>query len=133
MVQAVLRTAPLIVVMGAIFFLSHQPGDLFAPINFRWADKLAHLAVYALLCGALIYAFPVRRRRTAKGMVVGVSIIFCLLYGVSDEFHQSFIPGRFPSIADIAADVVGASLACMLWLWWDKTRHTGRTGKREVK
>lgn len=133
MTQAVLRTAPLVIIMGAIFFLSHQPGDLFAPIDFRWADKLAHLVVYALLCGAFIYAFPDRCRRSAKGAVVGLSIIFCLLYGVSDEFHQSFIPGRFPSIADIAADVIGASLACMLWLLWDKTNHTGRTRKREVK
>jgi VanZ family protein len=94
---------------------------------------VAHLVVYALLCGALIYAFPDRCRRSAKGVVVTLSIIFCLLYGVSDEFHQSFIPGRFPSIADIAADVIGAALACMLWLLWDKTNHTGRTRKGEAK
>ena len=97
MLQAVLRRAPVVITMGVIFFLSHQPGELFTPYHFRWADKLAHLAVYALLCLTLIYSFEDRYRRTAKGMVVGVSIIFCLIYGLSDEFHQSFIPGRSPS------------------------------------
>ena len=133
MVHVVLRGAPLGLTLGGIFFLSHQPGDLFTPFDFRWGDKLAHLAVYALLCLTLIYAFPDRYRRTAKGLVVGVSIIFCLLYGLSDEFHQSFIQGRFPSFADVAADVIGASLACMLWLWWDKSYHTGRLRKRAEK
>ena len=133
MLQALLRRAPVVITMGVIFFLSHQSGDLFTPYHFRWADKLAHLAVYALLCLTLIYSFEDRFRRTAKGMVVGVSIIFCLIYGLSDEFHQSFIPGRSPSFSDVAADAIGASLACMLWLWWDKTSHTGRLRKRAEK
>ena len=133
MLQALLRRVPVVITMGVIFFLSHQPGDLFEPYDFRWGDKLAHLAVYALLCLTLIYAFEDRYRRTAKGMVVGVSIIFCLMYGLSDEFHQSFIPGRSPSFSDVAADVIGASLACMLWLWWNRTEHTGRLRKRSEK
>lgn len=129
----ILRLIPVTIIMGAIFFLSHQPGDLFAIYDFRWADKLAHLTVYAALCATVIYAFPKHYRRSAKGMVICVSIVFCLVYGLSDEFHQSFIPGRYPSIADVAADVIGASLACMLWLWWDKSEHTGRLRKRVVK
>ena len=131
--QIILRLTPLIIIMGIIFFLSHQPGELFTPYDFRWADKLAHLTVYAALCATVIYAFPDRHRRSAKGMVISVSIVLCLVYGLSDEFHQSFIPGRYPSIADVAADVIGASLACMLWLWWDKSEHRGRLRKRAVK
>jgi len=131
--QTILRLTPVIIIMGVIFFLSHQPGELFTPYDFQWADKLAHLSVYAVLCITVIYAFPDRYRRSAKGMVIGVSIVLCLVYGLSDEFHQSFIPGRYPSIADVAADVIGASLACMIWLWWDTSDHTGRLRKRAVK
>ena len=116
--------------MGVIFLLSHQPGDRFAPYLFRWADKLAHLGVYAALCVAFIYAFPGHIRRSEKKKIAVVSVLLCLLYGVSDEFHQSFVPGRYPSIADIVADVVGAVLACMSWLWINRSEHAGIAGKR---
>ena len=111
--------------MGVIFLLSHQPGDRFAPYLFRWADKLAHLVVYAALCATLIYAFPPHCRFSARKMVAAMSLLLCLLYGISDEFHQSFIPGRYPSFADIVADVSGAALTCMFWLWMNRTEHAG--------
>jgi len=130
MPSVIVRSAPAIFIMGGIFFLSHQPGDLFAPYDFRWADKLAHLTVYALLCFALIYAFTAQYRRSARGLVAGVSLLICLFYGISDEFHQSFVPGRDPSVSDVAADFLGALLACILWSWWSKHSHTGRVEKR---
>ncbi len=129
----IVSIAPVVLIMGVIFFLSHQPGDLFAPYDFRWADKLAHLAVYGLLCTTLIYAFSDRYRRSAKGVVAGVSILICLVYGISDEFHQSFVPGRYPSVSDVVADVMGAVIACILWLWWSKQEHTGELRKGNIK
>jgi VanZ family protein len=42
-------------------------------------------------------------------------IIFCLLYGVSDEFHQSFIANRSPDPLDLIADVFGAALVSGGW------------------
>jgi VanZ family protein len=128
--QTLIRIVPAILVGGVIFFLSHQPGDLLGPYPFRWADKLAHLAVYAILCVTLIYAFPRHYRCSSRKTVAAVSVIFCLVYGISDEFHQSFIPGRYPSIADIGADVVGAMLACMLWLRLSNMEHAGESTKR---
>lgn len=130
MVQAVTRVLPAILVMGVIFFLSHQPGDLLGPYPFRWADKLAHLVVYAILCVTLIYAFPRHYRWSARKPIAAVSVIFCLVYGISDEFHQSFIPGRYPSIADIAADTAGAMLACMLWLRLSSRKHAENPEQR---
>ncbi len=128
--QAVIRIIPAAVAMGVIFLLSHQPGDRFDPYLFRWADKLAHLVVYAALAFTLIYAFPKHYRCSEKYMVAAVSLLLCLLYGISDEFHQSFIPGRYPSITDIVADVFGAALACMFWLWMNRTEHAGSPLKR---
>ena len=34
-----------------------------------------------------------------------------LLYALSDEYHQSFVPGRHPDVFDIATDLVGAAVA----------------------
>lgn len=39
-----------------------------------------------------------------------VSFIFCSLYGISDEWHQSFIPGRESDLFDWIADTVGVSI-----------------------
>jgi VanZ family protein len=42
-------------------------------------------------------------------------VLFCLLYGISDEFHQSFIPDRMPSILDLIADTAGAAVVVLIW------------------
>ncbi|MEJ2629102.1 MAG: VanZ family protein, partial [bacterium] len=46
-------------------------------------------------------------------------IVFILgsLYAVSDELHQSFVPGRISSVSDIIADCLGLLCAQMIFLW----------------
>lgn len=79
-------------------------------------DKLAHLAIYGLLAACLIRAFGPRMRQSRPGAVLMITILCCLLYGISDEFHQSFIPGRSVSGLDILADTAGALLVGVVWL-----------------
>jgi VanZ family protein len=67
--------------------------------------KVAHAAEYAVL-GALL-ARALRSRVTAG--VVGV------LYAVSDEVHQAFVPGRLGSPVDVAIDAVGVVAGVLLW------------------
>ena len=101
------RLLPALGVMAVIFLLSHQPaGDL--PPLFPHFDKLAHFSIYGLLAATLIGAVPSDLRRRRPWAAAGAIILWCLIYGISDEFHQSYIPGRFPSLADIAADTLGA-------------------------
>jgi hypothetical protein len=120
------RTIPMALVMGIIFFLSHQPGDSLYLPPFPGIDKLAHLVAYGTLAAATIYAFSPGYQRREPFAVFCISVLFCLGYGVSDEFHQSFVPGRSPSGFDILADVCGALLVCLLWSGWKRSRH-GRT------
>ncbi|WP_457575374.1 VanZ family protein [Desulfomarina sp.] len=112
------RMVPALIVMGTIFFLSHQPGDTLYMPPLPWFDKIAHLAIYALLAISVLYGFfPLLKEKKFPAVTLSV-VIFCVFYGISDEFHQSFIPGRFVSIGDVAADGAGALLACCGWFLW---------------
>ena len=67
--------------------------------------KLAHFSIYALVgvwIMAFMSTFDIRLyKKWIISMLVGV------LYAASDEFHQSFVPGRGPSIADVGIDSLG--------------------------
>ncbi|MFH1216165.1 MAG: VanZ family protein [Pseudomonadota bacterium] len=123
------RFFPMVVVMAAIFLLSHTPGDDL-PAAAAGMDKLCHAAAYGALAATMIYAvYP--RIRDISFFTPGAGIVlFCLFYGITDEFHQSFIPGRFPSWQDIVADGSGALLVVFFWQWWGNRRRRG--GMRPV-
>lgn len=106
----------MILVMGIIFFLSHQTGDSLHLPSLPGIDKLAHLLAYGVLAATILFAFNERWKSERPGTTVLVTTIFCILFGISDEIHQSFVPGREPSLLDLAADGAGAALAGLLWL-----------------
>jgi len=111
-----LRVIPMLLCMGMIFLLSHQPGDSLHLPLFAGADKLAHVAVYTLLGGTVIFAFPSRLRAEKPGLVFAAALLVPLLYGFSDEYHQRFVAGRNADLLDVAADAAGALLAASIWL-----------------
>ena len=121
-----LRLIPMLTVMGIIFFLSQQPGtELQLPLP-PGTDKFGHGGLYAFLAwAALLAVAPVLPRRTLR---VGVLVVlFCLLYGISDEFHQSFVPGREPSGGDLLADAAGALAAVAAWIRYTVIRQLQTT------
>ena len=55
-------------------------------------------------------------RVTAGGMLLAV--LLTVAYGLTDEVHQSFVPGRTPELRDLAADALGAAAgAGLVWAW----------------
>ena len=117
-----IRIVPVLLLMGTIFFLSHQPGmQLQLPYVFG-LDKLAHGVAYATLAATMLYAAPRNTLLLQPWRVGALIVFFCLLYGMTDEYHQSFIPGRVPSFGDIIADVTGAGLLVFLWLRYQNIR-----------
>ena len=113
---------PMIVIMGVIFFLSHQPGDNLYMPPFPWFDKVAHMAVYAVLGVTVLYAFHSRLQSERMVQASLLTLSICLFYGIGDEFHQSFIPGRFASFGDVVADTMGAVAAIVTWFLWKQRR-----------
>jgi VanZ family protein len=102
--------APVLLYLGILFFISGRSRP--PTIEFVW-DKLLHAVAYMVLSVFTIRAFhgslgPLRWRPTLY------AFFFTVGYGVTDEFHQSFVPGRNASSHDVAADVVGFLLAVAL-------------------
>jgi VanZ family protein len=95
-----------------IFFLSAQP-DLPRPDS-DWLDFLissgAHLFLYGVLALLLGWALG----DGARGLIVAFGL--ALLYGILDEVHQAFVPGRCPDALDLMWDGLGAALALVGWL-----------------
>ena len=80
-------------------------------------DKVLHALVYSVLGGLCFLA--VRQTWTlTRGRVIAAATLCALLYGLSDEFHQLFTPGRSADLYDALADgiggLVGASVAAIL-------------------
>lgn len=101
-----------IIWMTTIFLLSHQQ-SLPSPTLFPSQDKLFHVIVYAVLGMLFIGALP-HKPAAPPCRTVMIAGLLATLYGCSDEFHQSFIPGRSAEITDILADGVGAFLGASI-------------------
>jgi len=102
--------------MGVIFYLSHQPGDSSFFPKFLGIDKLLHVIAYGSLAAAFLYGLNPLTKSSFRALAAIVVILFCVLFGISDEYHQSFIPGRSVSAWDVVADGVGALLIGVWWL-----------------
>jgi VanZ family protein len=106
---------PVVLLLGYEFFLSAQPPPGLPPLGpwFWEKDKVEHLT-YFFLTGL----FAVRAARFGEGWSRGKTAVFLilagLLWGCSDEIHQSFTPGRDVEIGDVLADTAGVALAVLI-------------------
>lgn len=109
------RWVPALVLMLVIFGFSSQAGDDlpdFAGWDY-FVKKGAHAIGYGLL--ALSYL------RALGGRRYFLSWLLAVLYSATDEFHQSFVPGRRASLVDVLVfDNLGAMLALFLYEGWVK-------------
>lgn len=98
--------------MAVIFYASSLPGHeaarLVRPLGLP--DYVLHGIAFAGLAAvwyfALLRGFKAGERK-ARWLSLGIAA----LYGLSDEYHQSFVAGRDASVTDLAADIVGAGAA----------------------
>ena len=94
-----------------IYWLSDQP-SLPAPMWFEHQDKFYHAGAYSIM-GLL--AWRSFKHLVSQPIILALlCIAFCSLYGLSDEWHQSFVVGRESDSADWVADTSGSVLAILL-------------------
>jgi len=111
MPQGIIRAAFLLAAISwaaLIFYLSSQP-SIDMPALFPGQDKLFHLIAFGTLgflttgtLQLLPEGYPTRQ--------VWLVTLTVMLYGILDEFHQYFVPGRSADVYDVLADAIGALL-----------------------
>jgi VanZ family protein len=115
--------------MALIFYMSSMPEP---PLPGGISDKVAHTLGYAALGWLAARAVggglgaPMRMRDALVAIAIGVA------YGISDEYHQSFVPGRDSDIHDVYADAVGAAIGACAW-WAIIALHKPQTPKAKSK
>ncbi len=77
--------------------------------------KLAHMTEYAVFTAAIflpcaVYGLNIHLR-------TWLPLIIAALYAAADEYHQTFIPGRYGCVTDVFIDSTGAAImTCFIWL-----------------
>jgi VanZ family protein len=95
------RWAPVVLYAALIFYLSSKSGGELPRWSFMAHDKVLHALEYGGFAFLWAYALGARRWYLA--------VAACMVYAVGDEFHQTFVPGRYGNDpGDLAADLVGS-------------------------
>ena len=110
--------------MGLIFFFSSLSGEASSrPLESEavswlgeWRSYAGHIVLYAVLAALLQTTLWGWNRGPDIRWVLSVAL-FSSIFGISDEYHQSFVDGRSATVADAVVDSVAATLsAAFLWI-----------------
>jgi VanZ family protein len=105
---------PLIVFAAAIFYMSSL-GNVETPLTFHLSDKFLHMLAYSLFGWLLIRALHFGRREPISKKLLFIAVLIGAFYGLTDEFHQYFVPGRHSEFLDWLADAIGVFLGAELY------------------
>ena len=79
--------------------------------------KAGHLTEYAILASLAARAFRSSSLQFLRVHWFKLSLVLAMLYALTDEFHQSFVPSRTASVHDSLIDSAGALIGLSL-IWW---------------
>jgi len=113
----IVKLLPALLYTILIFYLSHQSNPF--PIKYKGLftyDKIIHMIEYGIF--AFLWWFALKNYILRKPLLHITILIWSSLYGISDEIHQSFIPGRYCSVYDWFADLLGITISLLIITKW---------------
>ena len=110
---------------GVIFYLSSQP-SIDTPSLFPGQDKLFHMVAFGVL-GFFLMGGMKTTSNGYRTRQVWLVVVLVVLYGLLDEFHQYFVPGRTVEIYDALADAAGALLGA--WSMYYLVKILGKSSR----
>jgi len=105
---------PVLLFMGFIFYASSIPGSKI-PSVFPYQDIVYHTIIYLILAYFFSRALKNTYVKISLVSVITIAFIFGIFYGITDEFHQSFVSGRTVSAVDVFYDGAGSFLGGLIW------------------
>ncbi len=108
--------------MALIFVLSSIPGKIrnprlrfLAELDPQW-QNLLHVPLFGLL--QFLWLRALVRSGVPRGKAILLGCVISLGYGVFDEWHQMFVPGRYASLTDMSLNLLGVVLATVIFGLW---------------
>lgn len=111
-----------------IFVLSSFPNPP-GPRGPEWQSYAAHTVEYAVFAFLAMRLLAVAWPAVPGYRLALAAWLLALLYGLSDELHQAFVPGRDASLLDVAFDALGAAIGVASAI--AMRRIPGSAGKRK--
>lgn len=104
--------------MAIIFRFSALPGGQ-VPGRFGSIGHFGGYAILGMLCALAL------RNTGPRTRVLAIAVLICSAYGITDEFHQSFVAARSPDVFDWGVDTLGAATGAIAAIL-AKRRAAGR-------
>lgn len=104
---------PVVFFMGWIFYTSSIPGTDIPPL-FPYQEVFYHILMFSILAYFFARASKITFHLAGPMKIILLTLIFGILYAISDEFHQSFVPNRTSSGFDVFMDGVGTFLGGLI-------------------
>jgi VanZ family protein len=107
---------PVLICMGIIFYASSLPAKDIPPL-FPFQDIVFHISSYLVL--GVFYARVLKNSRSnmTRGKLILFTVVFGIFYGITDELHQAFVPGRIVSGFDLFLDGAGSFAGSLVYSW----------------
>lgn len=129
--QLLYRAAWPLALMGTIIWASGTQGPVVpGALSFPHLDKVVHFFAFGLIATLVYRALPhwLDRRKAAV-----LAVLVAALFGVGDEFRQSFNPQRFTDFWDWVMDICGAAVAVTVYRFWPFYRNLLETSVNPFK
>lgn len=109
--------------MSLIFSLSSIPGKSFPAETTSFIEIIAHIFLYGVLSFLIFLALiSFKEKDNFSGRLIFIAVALSVIYGISDEYHQGYVPGRFVSFADLMFDFLGSVIGAFLIVYFFNIR-----------
>lgn len=120
---------PLIVYWLILFILTSLPTGLALKTDF--SDKVNHFGAYGILSVLLFLNLKLQYKNEVIKKYAGTfTIIIASIYGMLDELHQIFVPGRSAEFWDWLADFAGSVVAVLILNFWYNYQNKSLAAKK---
>ena len=107
----------------AIFIQSSIGNMNIIDFGFSFQDKLFHFIVFGILAILMARSFKKSKLNFFNKYYHVLAILLTGIYGVIDEYHQYFVPGRFSTVGDWLADLLGAIVFIIVFYYWERWNY----------